>query len=106
MTFIFEVIDKNGKSVYLTHERWKHIARHPSIQEFTTSTERMQLTLTSPTAMCTFEKDDALYFYRAFKEQPPEERYLLVAVKYLNGKGFVITSFYTDRIEGVQWNKK
>lgn len=93
MTFIFEVIDKNGKSVHLTHERWKHIAHHPSMQDFTTSIERMPLTVTSPTAICTFEEDDALYFYRAFKEQPPEERYLLVAVKYLNVKGSLLHPF-------------
>ncbi len=31
------------------------------------------------------------------------ERYLLVAVKYLNGEGFVITSFFTNKITGLRW---
>ena len=33
----------------------------------------------------------------------PSERYLLVSVKYLNGEGFVITSFFTNKITGAKW---
>lgn len=35
-----------------------------------------------------------------------DERYLLVAVKYLNGEGFVITSFFTNKVTGLKWKKK
>jgi hypothetical protein len=31
------------------------------------------------------------------------ERYLFVSVNYLNGDGFIITSFYTNKITGSKW---
>ena len=52
------------------------------------------------------EEQDIRYYYKYFKTILSEEKYLMVVVKYLNGKGFIITSFYTDKIEGIKWKKK
>ena len=49
------------------------------------------------------EDEKVIYFYKEFKERESYERYLLVSVKYLNGEGFVITSFYTNKISGAKW---
>jgi len=36
------------------------------------------------------------FYYKFYKNL---SKYLLVSVKYLNGEGFVITAFYTSKIE-------
>ena len=36
------------------------------------------------------------FYYRYYKEK---KQYLFVSVKYLSGEGFVITTFYTDKIK-------
>ena len=36
-------------------------------------------------------------YFRYYKDQ---RQFLLVSVKYLNGEGYIITSFYTDK---AQW---
>ena len=42
------------------------------------------------------------YLYKEFKDMPPEEKYLFISVKYLNGEGFIITSFFTNKITGLK----
>jgi len=39
------------------------------------------------------------FYYRYYKDRKTA-KYLLIIVKYLNGQGFIITSFYTDKIKG------
>ena len=68
--------------------------------------ENIQSTLKNPTTICYEEDETVLYFYREFKSMEPLERYLLVAVKYLNGEGFIITSFFTNKITGLKWEAK
>ena len=52
------------------------------------------------------EDEEVRYFYREHKNMSSFERYLLVSVKYLNGIGFVITSFFTNKITGSKWEEK
>ena len=64
-------------------------------------------TLTNPLPIRYFPEDTTVkYFYKYIKENPSEEKYLLVSVKYLNGEGFVITSFFTNKITGEKWKTK
>jgi len=46
------------------------------------------------------ENDKSLKYYRETRKR--YGRYLLVVVKYLNGEGFIVTSFYTDKIRGAK----
>ncbi|OIO41954.1 hypothetical protein CO155_01480 [Candidatus Pacearchaeota archaeon CG_4_9_14_3_um_filter_35_19] len=71
MTFVFEITDKTGRKIYLTKGRWTHITSPASLHPYMTN------------------------YYKHIKE---EKAYLLVGVKYLNGKGFVITSFLIRKI--------
>ena len=52
------------------------------------------------------DNENVLFYYREFKKMPSEERYLFVSVKYLNNEGFVVTSFFTNKITGLKWMKK
>ena len=66
--------------------------------------ENIKIALQNPTTIRHNEEDKSVrYFYKDFKERVPSERYLLVSVKYLNGEGFVITSFFTNEITGLKW---
>ena len=68
--------------------------------------ENIKNALISPLVMQYEDDKSILYFYKEFKQMLKLERYLLVSVKYLNGKGFVITAFFTNKITGEKWTEK
>ncbi len=69
--------------------------------------ENIKSTIQNPATIRYNEEDEeVLYYYKEFKNNGPEERYLLVSVKYLNGNGFIITSFFTNKITGLKWKTK
>ncbi|MFH1072173.1 MAG: hypothetical protein V1743_01970 [Nanoarchaeota archaeon] len=65
--------------------------------KMSSSFEELKATLRFPDVLQTFEYDPAVHFY--YKYYKREQRFLFVSVKYLNGEGFIITAFYTDRIK-------
>lgn len=94
MPRIFETKDKSGRIIYLTDERWKHILKHP---EMANQLEQIKDTLSQPDTIKIIEQDlDVRFYYRYYKDR---REYLFISVKYLNGEGFIITSFYTDKIK-------
>jgi len=65
--------------------------------------ENIKDALRSPSSIRSNDNDiQVKYFYKEFKNNDPSERYLLVSVKYLNGNGFIITSFFTNKITGIK----
>ena len=93
---IFEIKDKSGRNIYLSNERWKHITKHPEMQD-KHILEKIKDTLIKPDTIISESYEVAIHtYYRYAKER---KKYLLVSVKYLNGEGYVITSFYTDVIQ-------
>ena len=99
--YVFEVTDKTGRKIRLTQKQWKHIQKHPHMDE---SLERIKETIKNPTTIRYDEFNEKLiYFYREYKNMESRERYLFLSVKYLNGDGFVITSFYTNKITDSKW---
>ena len=101
MGIIFEVVDKNGKLIRLTDKTWKHIKKHPRMDEIVL--EKIKNIVKNPPISRYSEDDEnTKYLYQEFKEMPSEERYLFISVKYLNGEGFVITSFFTNKITGLK----
>ena len=101
--YIFEIIDKNKRKIHLTKERLKHIQKHPHLHE---PIEDIKDVLENPLAIRYEDDESVLYFYKEFKQMPKLERYLMVSVKYLNGNGFVITAFFTNKITGEKWTAK
>jgi len=101
MDYIFEIIDKSGRKIRLTKKQWSHIQKHPHMHD---SLERIKETIKNP-AMIRYDnfKESINYFYREYKDMESLERYLFISVNYLNGNGFVITSFYTNKITGTKW---
>ncbi len=103
MRIIFEITDKTGRKIRLTEKQRKHIQKHPHMHVYE-SIERIKDTIKNPTTIRYNENDETVsYFYKEFRDMGILERYLLVSVKYLNGEGFIITSFYTNKITGSKW---
>ena len=93
MNIIFETIDITRRKIYLTSERFKHIMKHPIMQG---KLEFIKETLERPHKIIGYDEDKNVGLY--FRYYKNMKQYLFISVKYLNGKGFIITSFYTDKI--------
>ncbi len=76
MDRLFEVQDKSGRKIYLSKERWQHIAgEHPEIAPFL---EEIKATLSQPTKFAEYESDKAVrYYYKYFKTGSAPANYLL-----------------------------
>ena len=95
MVDIFEVIDKSKRKIRLSTERWKHIqAEHSQINDI----EELKQALISPLRITPskYDPEQVCYYYRYNKNR---KRYLFVAVKYLNGDGFIVTAYYLRKIQ-------
>ncbi len=92
MDKIFEVKERTGRTIYLPRESWKHIVvRHPELVNWI---EEIKETLVHPLFINDDLTNDSIkYYHRRYKKR---EQYVLVIVRYLNGKGIIITSFYTE----------
>jgi len=97
MNLIFETIDKRGKKIRLTKEQWSKIRKkHPEVE----NEELIKETLENPVKITYYNYDETVYkFYKHYKNRLYPENFLLVLVKYLNGDGFVITTYFMDKIE-------
>lgn len=95
MPRIFEIKAKSGRVVYLTDERWKHIStEHPLLAN---KIEDIKDALVAPLSIRKSKFDENVrHYYKYYKNL---RKYLMVSVKYLNGGGFVITAFYTNKLE-------
>lgn len=93
MSNIFEITDKTGRIIYLSHDRWQHILDHKGMELYL---DDIKKALLSPTLIVPHKYDvNKRNYYLYFKKK---KRYLLVAVRYLNGKGYVSTAFITRKI--------
>lgn len=94
MDLIFEIEDRYGRKVYLSKERWKHIlSEHPYMIN---KLEDIKDTIICPLTVKGSKYDEKVrFYYKQFKEN---KKYLFVPVKYLNGKGFIITSFFVRNL--------
>ena len=93
MDYIFEILDKTERKVHLSEERWKHIKQdHPNVEE-----DEIKITIKNPIKI--IDKGKRKYFYyHYFKYKKHSEKFLRVIVKYLNGEGFIISSYFVDNI--------
>ena len=91
----FESKDKSGRTIYLTKERWSHINKeHPEVSGYFKTFEDV---LNNPTKVVNYSHDKNIQcYYKHIKER---KSYLLVIVKYLNGEGFIVTSYFVRNIQ-------
>lgn len=93
MPNIFEIVDKTGRKIILTQEKWSYILKHKGMEQHL---EDIKQTLINPTLILPHKFHPyKRNYYTYFKDR---KRYLLVSVKYLNGEGHVVTAFITNKI--------
>ncbi len=88
-------LETGSRKIRLTKERWRHITtEHPDV----TDIEEIKATIQKPLTVTpsVYDPENVAWNYRYNKDK---KRYLMVAVKYLNGEGFIITSHYTRKIK-------
>ncbi len=97
MRKVLEVIDKTKRKIYLTDERYQHILKHPDMHN---QLEEIRTTLQSPSKIADYNIDENIkYYYKYYKHKSQNAQYLRIIVKYLNGKGFIITAYFVDKIQ-------
>ena len=92
MTIVWEVTDKTLRRIYLTDERYSHLMKHRDLQN---KLELVKNTLEKPLKIIP-QEDNVNWYYGYDKERKWKEKYLRVIVKYLNGKGFIITAYFVE----------
>lgn len=94
---ILEIIDKTKRKIHLNEERYKHILKHPEMQN---ELETIKETLKEPLKITDYNLDENIkYYYRHYKNKDSKAKYLRVIVKYLNGKGFIVTAYFMENIK-------
>lgn len=94
MHYVFEIVDKSGRKIHLSKERWAHIKmEHPHIIK----PEEIEKVIVSPDKITDSDKDSNVKW--CFLYNKLRKRYLKVSVKYLNGEGYVITAHFTTKIQ-------
>ena len=94
----FEITSKLNKRVSVTKSRWNLIIKTKHL-EVEGKEKEVKETLTNPHEIRQSISDDSVYLY--YKNYGKLS--LSVIVKHKNGEGFIITTYYTDRIkEGKQ----
>ena len=89
MDSVLEVMDKIGRKVYLTKERWSHIKRdHPQVEQ-----EEIEITLKKPIKILKISEEKN-YYFNYFKNKNLSKKFLRVIVKYKRNKWLVITAHF------------
>lgn len=90
---VFEIVDKSGRKIHLSKERWKHITSPISLHAYMTNyLEEIKETLENPDKIIeSMNEERKVNYYKYYKNR---KQNLKTIVNYLNGKGFVITAYF------------
>ena len=94
---MLRVVCKLGKVVRLDRERWIHVLSHPEMNK-----QRFWIkeTLVEPDEVRqSIRSSEVWLFYKFYEKTPVTQKYMLVAVEVLDGEGFIVTAFFTDKIK-------
>ncbi len=97
MAWVFVEIDRTGRKIHLSGERWSHIQKRP---EMAGEIEIIKSTLKTPIKITRYSMDQKVrYYYSYHKYRRSRAKYLRVIVKYINGEGFIITAYYVPTLK-------
>ena len=98
MDSIFEVLDKTGRRIKLTKKQWKHITFPSSPHSYMNNyLEEIKQTLINPDKIISSVYDDNKTSY--YKYHKDKKRFIRIIVKYLNGEGYIITTYFVKHIK-------
>jgi hypothetical protein len=91
------ITTQDGIRVRFTAVQRLHIAYfHP---EVLVDEKKIGRTLRRPEFIALGSTDDTRIYYRFFKSTPVGSKFLAVVVKRLDGEGFIVTSYFTERVK-------
>ncbi len=94
MNVLFEIEDYNGKKISLTKEDWFHITFfHPEVSDVDEIKDAVIHPVAVKPSVNNSETVKCYYRYNKVKK-----RYLLVAVKYINEEGFIVTAHHKKKL--------
>jgi len=102
---VFEVRSKLGNAIRLDEDRWKHVLEHPEMRD---QLHRMKEAIADPDEIRGSAHTPSIrLFYKLSPHSPVSEKYMLVIVNVLDGEGFIVTAFFTDKVKkgGLIWKK-
>ncbi|KAF0143980.1 MAG: hypothetical protein FD156_2254 [Nitrospirae bacterium] len=94
MEILFEVKTAAGKIIRTTKTHWELISKlkHPEMEGKETEVKSC---LSNPLEIRKSSEDTEVYLYYS----PYMQYYICVVAKHLNGDGFIITAYITDKIK-------
>ena len=94
----------DGRKIRFTQTQRLHVAFfHP---EAIIDEHKIELALSEPELVAAGATDDTRILYRFFTKTPVTSKYLAVVVKQLNGEGFIVTAYFTEKVKRrVVWRK-
>ncbi len=97
MNYILEIVDSSGRKIHLSKKQWAHIRKkHPEIEDL----EMLKEGIEKPDKVTNYNYDPSVhYYYKFYKHIKFSKRFLCIAVKYLNGEGYIITAYFDRRIK-------
>lgn len=102
---MLEVRSKLEKVIRLDDYRWKHMLAHPEMEN---QLSKVEETLVDPDEVRESVRSSSVWlFYKLYTKTSVSRKYLLVAVQVLDGEGFIVTAFFTDKVKrgGLIWKK-
>jgi len=105
MSVLFEVKSYDGRRIRLTEVQWLHIVFfHPEVEG---EQNRIKSVLKKPEVVVEGATSDTKVCYKMFRATPVSRKYLAVVIKVLDREGFIMTSYFTERIRRgkVLWKK-
>jgi hypothetical protein len=94
---MLEVRSKLEKVIRLDDYRWKHVLTHPEMEN---QLSKVEETLVDPDEVRESVRNSSVWlFYKLYTKTPTSRKYLLVAAQVLDGEGFIVTAFFTDKVK-------
>ena len=88
MNYIFEIIDKSGKKIHLSKERWAHIRiDHPEVELEEKPIKILKI------------NEEKYYYFHYFKHKNLPNKFLRVIVKYKNSEWSVMTAHFVKNTQ-------
>ncbi len=99
------LIAYDGRRIRLPNTQRLHIAYfHP---EVLVDESKIELTVSEPEIAARGATEDTRVCYRFFTDTPVTAKYLAVVMKLLDGEGFIVTAYFTDKVKGgnIVWRR-
>lgn len=99
------LIGHDERKIRFPNTQMRHIAYfHP---EVLIDESKIELAASEPELVARGATEDTRIYYRFFANTPVTEKYLAVVIKILDGEGFIVTAYFTDKMKRgkVIWRK-